>query len=97
MQDIAVGMANVCVRNTIIEKYHAEGKLSDAEMKVFNQEVASKLYSALHFLLEGTPAEKQAVLRLLAEWRLPQWDAPEINESFQHAIEAIANSRGPGP
>ena len=89
LQDIAVGMANVCVRNTVIEKHHADGKLSDSEMKAFNREVASKLYSALHYLLEGTPTERHAVLRLLAEWRLPQWDTPEINESFQRAVEAL--------
>ena len=88
LHDLAVGMANVCVRNTVIEKYHAEGKLSDPEMKAFNQEVASKLYSALHYLLEGTPQEQQAVVRLLAEWRLPSWDAPQINESFRKTVEA---------
>jgi hypothetical protein len=34
-----------CVRNTVIEDYHAAGKLSDSEMKAFNQEVANKIYT----------------------------------------------------
>jgi len=40
-------MAANCVRNTIIEDYHSQGKLTDEEMKAFNKEVASKLYTFL--------------------------------------------------
>ncbi len=43
LKDIALIMSVNCVRNTIIENYHAEGKRSDDEMKAFNKEVANKL------------------------------------------------------
>ena len=43
-------MAVNCVRNTVIEDDHAGGKLDDAEMKAFNQEVANKSDRFLQFL-----------------------------------------------
>ena len=38
------GMTLNCVRNTIIENYHCQGKLSDDDMKAFNKEVVNRIY-----------------------------------------------------
>ena len=40
---LALIMAVNCVRNTVIEDYHSQGKMTQEEMKTFNKEVAHKL------------------------------------------------------
>ena len=42
LKRLALLMAVNCVRNTVIEDYHAAGKLDDPEMKAFYQEVANE-------------------------------------------------------
>jgi hypothetical protein len=44
LKRLAMLMAVNCVRNTVVDDYHAQGKLDDSEMKAFNQEVANKIY-----------------------------------------------------
>src|ERR1700729_3986572 len=46
---LALLMAVNCVRNTVIEDYHAQGKLSNAEMMAFNREVARAPYSCIAY------------------------------------------------
>ena len=46
-QDLALRMALHCVRNTVIENYHTQGKISDEEMKAFNIEVANNIFTYL--------------------------------------------------
>ena len=42
-KDLALRMALYCVRNTVIENYHAAGKISDPEMMAFNKKVVNKI------------------------------------------------------
>jgi len=49
-----------CIRNTVIENYHARGSLSQADMKAFNEEVSNKLYTFLRIMFKGTDEEKRA-------------------------------------
>ena len=56
LKRLALIMAVACVRNTCIEEFHARPQpqfLSDADMKRFNQEVADKLYTFLHYLIRA--------------------------------------------
>ena len=70
-----------CVRNTVIEQYHAAGKLTDAEMKAFNKEVADNLYSFLLFLLHPQFATvREKVLNWL--WPPTTWDPPQFDPGF---------------
>src|SRR5579862_8684118 len=46
-RDLALRMALHCVRNTVIEDYHAAGKLNQEEMCALNHEVVDKIYSFL--------------------------------------------------
>jgi hypothetical protein len=57
LKRLALLIAVNCVRNTVIEDYHSDGKLSDAEMKAFNQEVANKVYTFLHYLFQKSRDE----------------------------------------
>ena len=92
-EDMARHIALQCVRNTVIEKYHVAGKISDLEMKAFNIEVANKIYQFLE--LVTNPDLKQehdiafnGVLGLTPLLYKPErWDIPEFDERFKKIIE----------
>jgi hypothetical protein len=86
LQDVALGITHLCVRNTVIEQYHADGKLTDAEMKEFNKEVANKLYTALLLLTSRDPEESEATFSLFASHRPYNWDPPEIDQGIRKAV-----------
>ncbi len=62
IQSLALIVAVNCVRNTVIEDYHADGKLSDGDMKNFNKDVANKLYTFFTYMFSrprgGGPAKQ---------------------------------------
>jgi len=73
-RDLALRMALHCVRNTVIEDYHAAGKLNQEEMCALNHEVVDKIYSFL--LLVFHPRYDKARANTLT-WLYPaQWDEP---------------------
>lgn len=81
MEKLAVIMASTCVRRTCIEQYHTEGKLSDAEMKAFNKEVADRLYTFLK-MYAGPHDEEWDVfigeMAKLADTEVRTWDKPKF-------------------
>ena len=86
-RDTALRMALHCVRNTIIEDYHAAGKLTDAEMAAFNREVASKIYSFLQIM---SNPEHSAIRQHALGWLYrPDWEDPVFDESFMFPPERI--------
>src|SRR5438552_2598845 len=79
-RDLALRMALHCVRNTIIEDYHAAGKLTDAEMAALNREIVNKIYSFLQMTFNHRHA---AARSKVFEWLyVPQWDQPRFDKSF---------------
>ena len=86
LKDFALGMALLCVRNTVIEQYHADGKLTDEEMKAFNKEVANKLYTVLLSTTSPDEKERQAAFAVFAGSRPYNWDAPQPDEGIRKAI-----------
>src|SRR5262249_21891342 len=90
---LALLMAVNCVRNTVIEDYHAQGKLSDSEMKAFNQEVANKIYTFLNFLLNKPDEDREAFLWLMGVMYPKNWDQPKIDRAFADVVKRI-KSRG---
>ncbi len=88
-RDLALRMALHCVRNTIIENYHAQGKISDKEMKALNIEVVNKVYTFLE-LFTNPKYKNERDLAFYGEnpsYYLPHgWDTPKIDK---HRIEAI--------
>jgi len=79
-----------CVRNTVIEDYHARGSLSQEDMKAFNIEVCSHIYTALHIYLKGTKQERAELLYLWS-WMggISNWDDPEINKNTMEALKQL--------
>lgn len=76
-----------CVRNTVIEDYHAAGKVSDPEMAAFNREVADKLYTALRILSDPEFEEvRPAFMALLGLMYPHDWDAPKLDPEFMSAL-----------
>jgi hypothetical protein len=86
---LALSVAAYCVRNTVIENYHADGKLSDSEMKAFNKEVADKIYTFLTFLLEKSNEEHEAMMRVILKHCPTNWDAPKLDQNFLNSIRIM--------
>lgn len=86
---LALSVTVYCVRNTVIENYHAEGKLSDEDMKAFNKEVADKMYTFLTFLLDKQNNEYEAMMRVLLKYRPTNWDAPKLDQNFLNSIRCM--------
>lgn len=95
LKRLALLMAVSCVRNTIIEDYHAQGKLNDAEMMAFNKEVANKIYTFLTFLFARPVEDQQAFLSAVG-WSYPKnWDQPTIDRSFADVVKMIKKKGDP--
>ncbi len=86
---LALLMAVNCVRNTIIEDYHARGSLSQGDMKAFNKEVANKLYTFLRYLFKGTDEEREALLEAASLAYPSEWDNPVIDASIKGAVKLM--------
>ena len=86
LKRLALLMAVNCVRNTIIEDYHAAGKLDDAEMKAFNQEVANKIYTFLHYLNNKPIEVSQAFLLSMGVMYPSNWDQPKIDRGLTAGV-----------
>jgi hypothetical protein len=86
LQRLALLITVNCVRNTVIEDYHADGKLSDAEMKAFNQEVANKIFTFLHYLFEKPREDEEAFLSAMGMMYPSRWDEPKLDTDFVRAV-----------
>jgi hypothetical protein len=87
LKDLALLMTVNCVRNTVIEDYHAEGKLDDSEMEAFNREVADKIYTFLQFLLEKPDLDRAAFLSVMSMMYPSDWDKPKADRGFVDAVK----------
>ena len=95
LKRLALLMAVNCVRNTVIEDYHAQGKLTDSEMKAFNQEVANKTYTFLNFLLNKPDEDRDAFLHAMGEMYPWKWDQPRIDRDFADVVKMIKKRGNP--
>ena len=82
LKRLALLMAVNCVRNTVIENYHAAGKLDDSEMKAFQQEVSNKIYTFLHFLFLKPGEDRDAFPSAMGMMYPSNWDQPKIDRDF---------------
>jgi hypothetical protein len=102
LKRLALLMAAICVRNTVIEDYHAQGKLDDSEMKAFNQEVANKIYTFLHYWHKKPSADFRAFLLAMDMMYPSSWDQPKIDREFVEAAKLFKGNgtslgRSPSP
>jgi hypothetical protein len=87
LKRLALLMAVNCVRNTVIEDYHAAGKLDDGEMKAFNQEVANKLYTFLQFLFLKPDEDRDTFLCAMGVMYPKNWDQPRMDTDFVETVK----------
>ena len=95
LKRLALLMAVNCVRNTVIEDYHADGKLSDAEMKALNQEVANKIYTFVHYLFSDSNDEQEAFLSAMGSMYPSNWDQPKLDSDFVESVRLIKKIKSP--
>jgi hypothetical protein len=88
---LALIMTVTCVRNTCIEDFHARPKgLSDADMRLFNQQVASKIYTFLHYLLGDDPAKRERLLAGVEHLLPTNWHEPSLDKGLVSTVEGKA-------
>ena len=90
IKQLAILMTLTCVRNTVIEEYHARGSLSQKDMKAFNKEVADKIYTWLYVYYRGSVKDKINLLRLATFSGEPDWDIPELDEGYASALRWLS-------
>lgn len=74
---LAIGFAHYFFRNGPVEDMHADGKLSEEDMKILNKYMANKIASVMFLAKENRWLE----LELLLEFHMKcgsDWDKPEI-------------------
>jgi hypothetical protein len=79
---IAKAMTINCVRNTILEHHHQQGKLSDADMKAFNKQVVNRIYTFLDCLNNRSATERNLFLANMvatSESFTTKWDELEFD------------------
>ncbi|MBN2641372.1 MAG: hypothetical protein JXR78_06955 [Victivallales bacterium] len=95
-KSFALAVAAYCVRTTVIEKYHSEGKLTDEEMKTFNIEVTNRLFTFFKLFYSESMEEKEALVRVLSKYYPHNWNTPEPDKNFMNSIRyMIDNLRKP--
>ena len=93
LRGIALIMSVTCVRNTVIERYHADGKLDDADMEAFNRQVADRIYTFLSYLL-AHPREASDLIEALRHSLPTDWDQPQRDAFIDKAVEAYRARTG---
>lgn len=93
-REMALRMTLHCVRNTIIEDYHVQGKLSDADMKAFNIEVSNKIYTFLQILSNPyyETYRKYAYGHDGVLYAPSDWNSPKLDKRLMKALR-IAEKR----
>lgn len=89
LKGLALLIAVNCVRNTIIEDFHSDGKLSDTEMKALNQEVTDKIYTFLYYLFEKPGEDQEAFLSAMGMMFPSNWDKPKLDADFVKAVDLV--------
>ena len=93
LRHIALMMTVNCVRNTIIEDYHADGKLSDDEMMAFNKDVHNKIYTFLKNWLGSKGDDLAGFFEAMSLLLPSDWDKAKIDTELSQGINALKRSK----
>ena len=88
---IAKAMTINCVRNTILERYHQQGKLSDADMKALNKVVVNRIYTFLDCIHNRSQRERDLFLGKMvriSEGFTGGWDELEFDGDIWQGVKA---------
>ena len=86
IKKMAILMAVNCVRNTVLEDYHSDGKISQEEICNLNKEVVNKIYTFLTFSLSSDKLDRIAFEELMALATPTDWDEPKLDDEFIKAF-----------
>jgi len=89
LKDIALLMTVNCVRNTVIEDYHGDDKITDNQMMNFNIEVSNKIYTFLKYLLNADEEEHADFLSLASMYYPTDWRTPVLDSDFIEAMQQV--------
>lgn len=90
IQRISLAIAAMCVRNTVLEDYHARGSISDDEIKTLMIQVVNKTYTFYQTYIYGNAADRRA-LNILTKMFFPyDWDEPTYDDKFMQALRLLA-------
>jgi hypothetical protein len=59
------------------------------EMKAFNQEVANKIYTFLHYMFVKPDEDRDAFLRAMGAMYPKNWDQPKVDRDFVEAVKIL--------
>jgi hypothetical protein len=90
LKTTAKAMAVICVRNTVIEDYHARGSLSQEDMRIFNIQVVNHLYTWLYIQAFGSEEQVKALAVLVGMFVPYGWDEPRLDRDTLKALGMIA-------
>jgi hypothetical protein len=92
-QDTTLRMTLHCVRNTVIEDYHAAGKLTQAEMKEFNKEIADKVYEFLQLFFSPYYKSYREHLSSIISFISPRIGTPKMNSKLLKLLGESAQAK----
>ena len=87
---LALAMAHQCVRDTEVENWHSEGRISQAEMKAWMINVVDRIYTVIANL-----GDEQFTngLEILSAETVVMWKKPTINHSLVEACISAADRK----
>lgn len=87
LKKLALIMTVNCVRNTVIEEYHADGKLTDDEMMAFNKEVSNKIYTFLNYMFLKNSEINAEFMVAMSMYYPRDWDQPHLDRDFTSVVK----------
>lgn len=87
LQKLALSIAHQCVRDTDVEQWHAEGRITQEEMKVWMENVVDRLYTVVTHLGDEQFADG---LELLSSETIVMWNKPKVYEPLVEACLTAA-------
>lgn len=82
-----------CVRNTVIEEYHGDDKITDTQMMQFNIEVSNKIYTFLKYFFNADDTEYSNFFSLMSMYYPNDWNKPILDVDFVEALEKIKSMK----
>lgn len=79
-----------CVRNSELEDWHAEGRISDEEMKEFMIGIVDRIFTALYHVSDFEFTD--GFLKAAGE-TLVFWQEPKLDEEFKQAFVDFTRTR----
>lgn len=88
IRNMAIALTLFCFRNGPVEDMHADGKLSDSDMKILNKSIVNRVALVLRLL----NLEDSEYLHLLLGANFGagmNWDDPEIDEDLKRYLNMV--------